>query len=399
MKKYLLPSLILFISTISLCYAQESSLWGMTFFGGTDNKGLIFKLDISTGKETDIHDFGKGKDGKFAWGSLTKASDGVIYGMTMQGGVNGIYHGGIIFSYNIIKGGYAVLHEFGTKADGYYPKGSLIQASDGLLYGLTSAGGTYDNMYPKIGDGTIFSYDIETGTYTKIHDFGKGRDGMTPDGSLMQATNGLLYGITDFGGAIDGGDGIIFSYNINTRDYTDVHDFGSGTDGKTPFGSLIQANDEFLYGVTSGGGDNNMGTIFSYNMSTNKETVLHSFGSGKDGKSSNGPLVHATDGLIYGTTGGGGVNDHGTIFSYNISKDTYTKIYDFGKGKDGVGPCGPLTQAANGLLYGMTSKGGAKNKGVIFSYNISTGTENVIYDFTGADGYLPYYGYLLEVKY
>jgi len=94
-------------------------------------------------------------------------------------------------------------------------------------------------------------------------------------------------------------------------------------------------------------------------------------------------------------TWAGGTTDSGAIFSYNISNDNEIVLHSFGPG-DGKTPFGSLIQASNGLLYGTTFTGGTSDSGTVFSYNISTGTEKVIHNFTGADGASPY-GDLLEV--
>ena len=68
-------------------------------------------------------------------------------------------------------------------------QGSLMLASDGKLYGMTSEGGS-GNV------GVIFSFDPSASTYTKLKDFDN-TDGASPLGSLMQASDGKLYGMTN----------------------------------------------------------------------------------------------------------------------------------------------------------------------------------------------------------
>ncbi len=59
-----------------------------------------------------------------------------------------------------------------------------------------------------------------------------------------------------------------------------IHSFGSGADGQNPSGSLIQGSDGNLYGMTSGGGDYGGGIVFSMTLQ-GAETILHSLGSGE----------------------------------------------------------------------------------------------------------------------
>ena len=69
------------------------------------------------------------------------------------------------------------------------PYGSLMQASDGKLYGMTTNGGSSSD------NGVIFSFDPSSSTYTKLKDFDN-TNGANPYGSLMQASDGKLYGMT-----------------------------------------------------------------------------------------------------------------------------------------------------------------------------------------------------------
>jgi uncharacterized repeat protein (TIGR03803 family) len=111
------------------------------------------------------------------------------------------------------------------------------------------------------GDGVIFSYNPATSTYTDVFNLTTAT-GSYPYGSLMQATNGNLYGMTEYGGT--NSDGVIFSYNPATSTYTDVFNLTTDT-GSYPEGSLMQATNGNLYGMTLQGGTNNYGVIFSYN--------------------------------------------------------------------------------------------------------------------------------------
>ena len=63
--------------------------------------------------------------------------------------------------------------------------------------------------------------------------------------------------------------------------------------------------------------------------------------------------MQASDGKLYGMTTDGGSNGHGVIFSFDPSTSIYTKLKDF-DGLNGCGPYGSLMQASDGKLYGMT---------------------------------------------
>ena len=83
------------------------------------------------------------------WEGFCRAKDKLLYGMTNVGGINGK---GIIFSFNPKDSAIVKLHDF-VDSTGSKPLGKLIEAKDGMLYGLTSSGGSTTG-----GNGTIFLF-------------------------------------------------------------------------------------------------------------------------------------------------------------------------------------------------------------------------------------------------
>ena len=90
---------------------------------------------------------------------------------------------------------FEALHEF-TGTDGAYPLAGLLQASDGNLYGTTY--GTLEGATATGGFGTVFKVDT-AGTLATLQHF-SGSGGANPAAGLVQATDGNLYGTTQFGG-------------------------------------------------------------------------------------------------------------------------------------------------------------------------------------------------------
>jgi uncharacterized repeat protein (TIGR03803 family) len=77
---------------------------------------------------------------------------------------------------------------------------------------------------------------------------------------------------------------------------TTLYSFAGVDDGAAPHGSLIQASDGYLYGMTGGGGGvNGQGVVFKMTLA-GAETVLYSFAGGPDGASPEGNLIQAKDG-------------------------------------------------------------------------------------------------------
>src|SRR5919109_4004808 len=91
-----------------------------------------------------------------------------------------------------------------------------------------------------------------------------------------------------------------------------IYRFKGGSDGAAPFGSLTYVNGSF-YGTTAGGGTFGPGTVFQLMPPATSggawtKTVIYNFTGLDDGGGPNSALIADTAGNLYGTTGGGGVN-------------------------------------------------------------------------------------------
>ena len=315
--------------TGSLINGNDGKLYGMTSFGGNLNVGVIFSFDPSSSTYIKLYDFDN-TTGANPAGSLLQASDGKMYGMTAEGGANNL---GVIFSFDVLSNSFTELKDF-DDINGSTPIGTLIQASDGLLYGMTANGGINES-------GVIFSFSTQDSTYQKLRDFESGT-GYYPYGTLMQATDGKLYGMTYKGG--NNNAGVIFSFNMQGAIYTKLTDLDSDSGGD-PFGNLIQASDGKLYGMTSGGGSQNLGVIFSFDPVNLIFSRLEDFNK-VNGSIPFGSLVQATDGKLYGLTFQGGNSDIGVMFSFDPPSNAYKKLEDFGSDINGRRPSGSLIRPA-----------------------------------------------------
>jgi uncharacterized repeat protein (TIGR03803 family) len=290
-----------------------------------------------------------------------------------------------------VFGGYATQ----GSADGAAPQAALLVGSDGNLYGTTSDGGTG-------GNGTVFRL-TPGGVETVIHTFGGTADGANPYAALMEDSQGNFYGTTAAGGA--NGSGAIFRIDAAGTESL-VYSFGaSPTDGTSPYGGLIQDAGGNLWGTTTAGGVNGVGTVFSVNPSTGAETVLYSFTGINDGSSPYGGLTAGADGNFYGTTSTGGPSATGTVFrvSPTVAGGAFATLYSFGSSgaDDGSIPESALTLGRDGNLYGTTFSGGQYGAGTVFAVT-PAGVETVIHSFSGGgyvagsnDGANPYAGLTL----
>lgn len=367
----------IFFFFFSLCLAPlkinaqtTGVLYGMTQLGGTGIGNLI-SYDPVNFTEASAVNF-SATTGYYPNGNLIQASDGLLYGMTYAGGSN---HHGTLFYYDIEQGKDSVLINFNTPNEAS-PLGSLLQVNDSMLYGMTDSGGTFN-------EGTLFSYNILTHKDSVLVSFAD-TNGKYPSGNLIKATDGLLYGMTPLGGS--NGTGVLFSYNLLTGKDSVLVNF-NGANGSTAYGSLIQATNGLLYGMTRFGGGSGAGVIFSYNPVTGKDTVWVNF-NGVNGSYPYGSLIQAANGLLYGMTYQGGGTNQGTLFSFSTSTGAYNLLVSL-NGTNGQYPHNSLMQATDGYLYGMVFRGGTSDNGVLFRYDTLTGSDTVLVNFNGVNGNYP----------
>ena len=285
----------------TLLQGHDSNLYGVTFSGGANNQGTLFKIPLSGTYTALLHSFDGNTGGNPISNSLIQANDGNFYGMTPFGGTNSM---GTVFKMSP-SGMVTPWYSFSSSTG--RPYGSLIQASDSHLYGLTAIGGT-------AGCGSIFKLTL-SGALTVLHSFSCNSEGGSPYGNLIEGADGNFYGMAYNGGTSYGG--VVFKVTPS-GDYSVLHHFGGGSSNAAyPTGSLVLANDGNFYGMTTAGGTNNDGTIFKIKIS-GEFKILHSFTLASDGGWPGGSLMQASDGNLYGMTPAGGSSNGGTIFQFAV---------------------------------------------------------------------------------
>jgi uncharacterized repeat protein (TIGR03803 family) len=324
---------------LGLVLGTDGNFYGATYWGGADTAdcpndvtyggcGTVFKITPS-GVLTTLHSFTIA-NGEEPITGLVRATNGAYYGTTYAGGADGY---GTVFEITS-AGTLTRLHSFAL-TDGAYPDGRLIQATDGNLYGTTSYGASY-------APGTIFKI-TPSGSFTTVYTFSPSdADGAYPEGGLIQATDGDFYGTTALGGLRNAG--TVFKMTPSGT-LTTLYNFCSQVkalicaDGAEPTDALVQATDGNFYGTTLVGGSGAAclngefacGTVFKITPA-GVLTTLHNFCSqpncadGSEGPSfatdetnaGFGGLIQATSGTLYGTTGAGGANGQGTVFSLSV---------------------------------------------------------------------------------
>jgi uncharacterized repeat protein (TIGR03803 family) len=323
-------------------------LYGMTKTGGINDKGTVFKIKQDGSMYAKLFDFDS-INGANPMGSLF--SDGTfLYGMARNGGTANL---GVIFKIKPDGTGFLKLFDF-TTTNGTHPNGSFI--SDGtFLYGMTQSGGTGSC-------GTIIKIKPDGSGFAKIHDFNYTNGGY-PNASLV--LDGLfVYGLTEFGGA--NGFGVIFKMKTDGTAYSTLMDFAGISNGSDEMGSLY-SDGTFLYGVTSDGGTNDLGTIFKIKQDGTMYTKLFDFSGTADGMNPRGSLI--SDGtFLYGLTYYGSLYNNGGIFKIKTDGTGFVNLMDF-YNQAGCRAYGDLV-ASGTSLYGLTSGCGLNTYGTIFKFQL-----------------------------
>lgn len=359
--KSLLLSFLLFLINCILVFPQTSELWSTTLSGGNNNFGTVFKIHPDGSGYALTHEFSSVHPGSWPKGKVIEGTNGKLYGVTER---SGSYNSGVLFSFDTLTNVYSRIANFGHDSLGMYPSGELLLASNGLMYGLTASGGIYNS-------GTLYCFDPISQNIRTLTNFNGASTGAMPRGGLIQASNGLLYGVSSNGGSQN--KGVLFQFDLASDSLAVVANFGLAPNSEYPFNTLVQALNGKLYGLSIGGGSQNNGTIFEFDITNNllqkKIDLTYALGTLPEGS-----LTSTSNGILYGMTTRGGTNNFGVLFSYDPVNNIYQKILNMNASSNGSRPFGSLFLASNGLLYGATSNDGTAYSPTFFSYDPATNT-------------------------
>lgn len=334
--------------------ASNGKIYGTTSTGGDKDRGVLFEYDVVSNSLVKKFSFDDANNGVDIPYSKLVEKNGKLYGTSMHGGINS---GGAIFEFDMTTSKLTNI----VQLDSIECEGGLELGDDGLLYGVSS----YKVLSPPSFNGTLFKVDPVSFTYTKILDFDKLQQGTSPQGGLKKSSNGLFYGVTQRGGAYDGG--TLFEFNPITSVFTKLFDFEATVSGNYPC-SLTQATNGKLYGATYWGGAYQHGTVFEYDIAIPAYQKITDLGEYSDGA---GPLALslASNGNIYTVAPNGGNFGNGILASCDPLTGKFTKQIDFKDSTNGSSPYFPPVQGPNGKLYGTTPRGGKYNAGTLYEFD------------------------------
>jgi uncharacterized repeat protein (TIGR03803 family) len=370
-----------------LALDTAGNLYGTTTAGGASGNGAVFELARNSDgswTESVLYSFAGGTDGATPYAGLTFDTSGNLYGTTFYGGA---YSAGTVFQLVPNSNGSwteNVLYSFTGGSDGAYPEwcGVILDAT-GTLYGMTTEGGTQ-------GMGVVYKAtpnSIGSWTYGLLHSFAGGTDGSYPlAGTLTFDTAGNMYGaasdgVDNYGNCPNSNDcGSIFELTQSGGNWTEqvIFRFTGNTNrgqSRRPFSPLVFDSTGRLCGTTGGGGGW-YGTAFKLTLGAKgkwNERVLHVFNGNQDGAYPNSGLVFDTAGDLYGSTVFGedenGDCCFGQVFKLTPHIHGWSKqaVHRF-QGTPHGGTLGgnPVVFDAAGNLYGTSEGGGTSGGGIVF---------------------------------
>ena len=312
-------------------------------------------------------------------GPIFADKNGNLFGNTLNGGANS---SGSIFE--VMQGSSAIttLASFDFTTTGSQPQGVMSDAN-GDLFGVAEESG------PGF-DGTIFELPKGSSTPNVLFSFSSsnaGTDGGRPVGNLVMDNSGNLFGVTGGGGANNLG--TVFEFTPSTSTFTPLVSFSLAL-GYGCAGNLLIDSAGDLFGTASGGGANNEGVVFEIVHNSNAITDLASFDS-THGRGPQCGLLEDASGNFFGTTLAGGTNDDGTIFELPKGATSVTSLASF-NGTNGIQPQGALIEDKFGDLLGTAPFGGAYQSGTLFGLAPGSNTISVLAPFDGANGADPQAG-------
>ena len=386
-KTLLLLSALLIIGGSPLCRADLPIVTVLHSFSSTQNdtNNRYRKLNV---------------DGDAPSILLLQGRDGLLYGGTQTGGINGL---GTLCRINPNGTGFTVLHTFSAphpsskrtiNTDGESAVGALVQDSQGTLYGAAEYGGANDS-------GTLFKMNPDGNNFVVLHTFDEPGDhgvnsgGLVPTGLALGA-DGLLYGAARHGGK--NGQGVLYSVETTGQNFRILHTFSAdvpefyNSDGASPTAALVTKNGTVFYGTTMLGNPDHTGVIYCFQSGGKDFRVLHNFEHQERfmGVSVLGALAVGPDGSVYGNTQNEGSTDGGVVFKLSPDGKVFTVLHSFPETKvnteGGTLPVGPLVFGPDGRLYGLTGYRGASEMGTLFKVTTEGAKYYSLHDFSRAEG-------------
>jgi hypothetical protein len=221
---------------------------------------------------------------------------------------------------------------------------ALVQGSDGMLYGLAYAADIADKLYDLA---KVFRIGTDGGGFKVLADFSQYGPSI-PASPLIQGSDGNFYGLLTPVGLV---------YQMTPAGaLTTIHQFEGDVNGGRPSGPLLQASNGLLYGSTMAAGADRLGTLFDLSTSgvftnlgsfTREKTV-----PGFPGGVPSGALVEDHAGNLYGVAGAQS-EGNSILFELGLDGANFTTLVTFANASS-QNPFGVLL-GTDGSFYGATT--------------------------------------------
>lgn len=345
--------------TAALTAGSDGNLYGTATKGGTDDSGTAFKITTS-GVFSVLGHFERSTTGYSPSARLLNVGDGFLYGVTERNSETvGVTYGGTVFKLNP-EGGLSVVFNLPGGGNGPKVPKALVSGEPNVLHVLGSdPAGIW--RVPLNGETRTIASQLAL----------SGDEGLSAN-SLVRGADGRLYGTTagnTYSEGLPNRQGTIFRTDGDGSNFASLFEFHYTQSGAAPKSAMARDSDGVFYGVTYAGGQFGDGCFYRFDPSSVTPGVPNSgftlLKNLDDVPSSEGDLLIASDGKIYGTSRAG----YGYVWRINKDGSGFQRIHQF-TGTNGADPAGGLVQAADGFLYGTTRAGGTGSNGTIYRIDL-----------------------------
>ncbi len=264
----------------------DGNLYGLAP-AGPNGDGVVFKVSLSGTISVDpVYAFVR-DDHSDSLQRIIQGTDGNLYGCSYYSPDEGV------IVRITLAGQETVLHQF-EQSDPFILPANLLRGSDGGLYGVTLGDGG------GLGSGDFFRLTTDgtaAGTsMTELLDYVPLSGHVSNGGPVISSTGGKFYGV----GLIQPATGTVYQLTTDGTESgttgTNLHEFPPNTEGAFPDGEsiagIVQGQDGNIYGTTTSGGANGLGTFFKIDLSLPALPAIASFAV--NGPSTPGAVIHFT---------------------------------------------------------------------------------------------------------
>jgi len=390
---------------------SDNKLYGVTHYGGLYDKGIIYSIDRTNNQFIKLHDFELDIDGAYddgPYGKLAEGSDGYIYGYVERPApvIYKIKKDGSNFTkltapfplfiqrseqtgmikasdgnlYGVATVDQSSLNQFVFRLTpagvftkiktlgSYQINGSLIQGSDGKLYGSYSS-----------SNSTMYSMDLNGNSFQTITLPAR------PISTLIEGPASMLYGVAYY----SSGAHKLFKIKTDGTGYTDLYSF-TVAQAQTSITTQLAIENNMIFGTLRNDTGDTGNVIYKIGTDGSGYTVLAQL-TKATGRMPNGVLV-TPDHVLYAANynQGSTYEESGSIVKVNTDGSGFAVVRDFTKNfsqeiPDGSTPINELTLLPDGKLLGACSVGGTKSDDVFASGLLFTIDQNdvfkVIFEF------------------